>query len=143
MIWSTVRLRFRKSISGHHFQTIRKFANNGFQYQRDVNYNTWQCILTKKCVFPHVRSFTLIYGPYSCLTDVLFGPILIVNFVRFFKCSLNFRAHALQSELSKTSILNFVKFKLQSMSSKIERAFEKTNKISIKIGPKKTSIRQL
>ena len=50
-------------------------------------------------------------------------------FVRFFKCSLNFRAHALQSELSKTSISNFVKFELQSMSSKIERAFEKTNKI--------------
>ena len=48
--------------------------------------------------------------------------------MRFFKCSLNFRAHALQLELSKVSISNFVKFKLQSMSSKIEGAFEKTNK---------------
>ena len=37
---SNVRLRFRKSISGHHYQTIRKFANNGFQYHREVNYNT-------------------------------------------------------------------------------------------------------
>ena len=64
-------------------------------------------------------------------------------FVRFFKCSLNFRAHALQLELSKVSISNFVKFELQSMSSKIERAFEKTNIIFIKIGPKRTSIMQL
>ena len=47
--------------------------------------------------------------------------------VRFFKCSLNFRAHALQSELSKVSISNFSKFQLQSNRSKIERAFEKMN----------------
>ena len=57
-----------------------------------------------------------------------FGKMKIKTlFVRFFKCSLNFRAHALQLELSKVSIFNFVKFELQSMSSKIERAFEKTN----------------
>ena len=46
-----------------------------------------------------------------------------------FKRSLNFRAHALQSKLNKVSIPNFVKFRLQSLSAKIERAFEKTNKI--------------
>ena len=57
--------------------------------------------LQKKCVFPHVRNFTLIYGPYSCLIVVLFGPILMENFVRFFKCSVNFRAHALRFELNK------------------------------------------
>ena len=33
-------LRFRKSISGHHFQTRRKLANNDFQYPREVIYNT-------------------------------------------------------------------------------------------------------
>ena len=75
--------------------------------------------------FPHERSFTLIYGPFSCLKNVLFGPILMENYVRFFKCSLNFRAHALQSELNKVGYTNFAKFRLQSMSSKIERAFEK------------------
>ena len=84
--------------------------------------------LQKKCVFPHVRNFTLIYGPFSCLIDVLFGPILMENYVRFFKCSLNFRAHALQFELNKVEYTNFAKFQLQSMSSKIEGAFEKTNK---------------
>ena len=47
-------------------------------------------------------------------------------FVCFFKCTLNFRANALQSEVS---ISYFVKFRLQSMSFKIERAFEKTNEI--------------
>ena len=84
--------------------------------------------LQKICVFPHVRNFTLIYGPFSCLIDVLFGPILMENNVRFFKCSLNFRAHALQFKLNKVEYTNFAKFQLQSMSSKIEGAFEKTNK---------------
>ena len=32
------------------------------------------------------------------------------NICYFFKCSLNFRAHALQSELHNVSILNFAKF---------------------------------
>jgi len=82
----------------------------------------------KKCVFPHMRNFTLIYGPFSCLIDVLFGPILMENYVRFFKCSLNFKAHALQFEPNKVEYTNFAKFQLQSMSSKIEGAFEKTNK---------------
>ena len=45
----------------------------------------------------------------------------------FFKYSLNFRAHALQWEFSKVSISNFVTFQLQSISSRIERAFEITN----------------
>ena len=61
----------------------------------------------------------------------------------FFQCSLNFWAHALQSEFNKVSISNFVKFRLQSMSSKIERAFEKTTKLSIKIMLKRALIRQL
>ena len=74
----------------------------------------------KKCVFPHVMNFTLIYGPFSCLIDVLFGPILMEKYVRFFKYSLNFRAHALQFELNKVAYTNFAKFRLQSMSSKIE-----------------------
>ena len=30
-LWSTVRLRFRKSISGHNFQTIGKLAKTDFQ----------------------------------------------------------------------------------------------------------------
>ena len=35
---STVRLRFRKSILGHNFQTIRKLVINYFQYHREVIY---------------------------------------------------------------------------------------------------------
>jgi len=66
--------------------------------------------LPKKWFFPHVRNFTLIHGPFSCLIYVLFGPILMENYVRFFKCLLNFRAHALQFELNKVEITNFAKF---------------------------------
>ena len=52
-----------------------------------------------------------------------FGNMKIKTwFVCFFKFSLNLRAHALQLELSKVSISNLVKFPLQSISSKIERA---------------------
>ena len=45
---------------------------------------------------------------------------LFINF--FFKCSLNFRAHALQLEFNKVGYTDFVKFRLQSMSSKIVQA---------------------
>ena len=38
-IGSTARLRFRKSIYGHQFQTIRKLANIYFQYHRGVIYS--------------------------------------------------------------------------------------------------------
>ena len=38
-IRSTVMLRFRKSISGHNFQTIRKLGNTDFQYHRVVIYS--------------------------------------------------------------------------------------------------------
>ena len=51
-------------------------------------------------------------------------------------------AHTLQSEVYKVCLSNFVKFLLQSMSSKIKRAFEKTQKNSIKIRLKRTLIRQ-
>ena len=64
-------------------------------------------------------------------------------FCRSFKCLLNIRVHALQSELEKLSISNLVKFLLRSMSSKIERACEEMTKCSIKIGPKKTLFGQL
>ena len=78
--------------------------------------------------FPHVRNFTLMYGPHRYLIDILFGPILMENFVCFFKCLLNFRAHAMQSELNKVGYTKFLKFRFQNMSSKIEQAFEKMNK---------------
>ena len=75
----------------------------------------------KKCVFPHVRNFTLIDGPYSCLIASRLPPYLF----SFFKCLLNFQAHALQFQLNKVWYTNFAKFWLQSMSSKIEQELEK------------------
>ena len=84
--------------------------------------------LQKKYVFPCVGDFTLIYGPYRCLEDGLFWPYFDEQFCLFFKCSLNFQAHALQFKLNKVGYTDFAEFQLQSMCSKIERAFEKTNK---------------
>ena len=79
--------------------------------------------------FPHLRNFTLIYGPFICLIDILFGPYFDGKlYLLFFKCLLNFRANALQLEINKDGYTNFAKFRLQSMSSKIERALKKTNK---------------
>ena len=50
-------------------------------------------------------------------------------FVRFFKCSYVFRVGAVIFELDKVSMSNFVKFEFLKMTLKIERVFEKTNKI--------------
>ena len=77
----------------------------------------------KKCVFPHVRNFTLTYGLYSCLIDVIFGPILMENCVFFLSNS----SSILKLMLCNTNItkLDILTFRLQKMSSKIEQAFEK------------------
>ena len=40
-------------------------------------------------------------------------------------CLLNFKAHALQSELNQVSISHFLKFGLQRMCSKIEQELKK------------------
>ena len=81
------------------FQTIRKLANTGFQYYRGVIYSIYQIHSYKKHVFfPHERNFTLIYGSFSCLIIVLFGPIFMEYFVLFsnalsilkpMRCNLN------------------------------------------------------
>ena len=61
--------------------------------------------------------------------NIRFGKMKIKTwFVCFFKCSLNFRAHALQFELNNVGYTNFAKFQLQIISFKIGQAFEKTNK---------------
>ena len=60
-----------------------------------------------------------------------------------FQILTQFKALALQSELNKVRISNFVKFQLQSLGSKIEQAFDKMTKFSIKRGPKMTLIWQL
>ena len=49
--------------------------------------------------------------------------------VRFFKCSFVLRVGAVIFELDKVSMSNLVKFEFRSMTLKIERVFEKTNKM--------------
>ena len=50
-------------------------------------------------------------------------------FVCFFKCSFLKRVCVVIFDLDKVSTSNFDKFQFQPMTLKIERAFEKTNKI--------------
>ena len=64
-------------------------------------------------------------------------------FSSFFKYSLNKRDGADIFEIDEVRISNFVKFRLESMSSKIKRAFKKRTTFSIKIWPKRTLIRHL
>ena len=42
LLQRTVSLRFKKSISGHHFKDTRKLANNDFQHNRGVIYSGYQ-----------------------------------------------------------------------------------------------------
>ena len=66
------------------------------------------------------------------------GKIKTKNiFCHFLKCLLNFRGYALQSELNKVSISNFVQFQLQRLGSKNAQAFEIMTKCSIKNKAKK------
>ena len=88
-VWSTVRLKFSKSISGHHFQKIRSLAKNDFRYHREVINNIYQLILTKNVFCPHVRNFPLMYGPYRYQIDVYFGPVLM-DFFLFFQMLTQF-----------------------------------------------------
>ena len=72
----------------------------------------------------------------KCKNDVKVGVGKMKKkniFCHFFKLSLNFKAHALKSEINKIIISHFVKFKLQIMSYKIEGTFEKITKFSIPI----------
>ena len=85
----------QENYSGHHFQTIRKLAKNVFYTTERLLIIYSNLFLQKNVSLPHVRIFTLIYGPYIYLIDDFFGPILMENFVCFFKCLLNVKAHAL------------------------------------------------
>ena len=125
-VWSNVRLRFRKSMSGHHFQTIRKLANP--DYHRGVIYTIYQYILTTKCVFSSWKEFYIDLWSFWLPNYCPFWPYLYTRFCPFFKCLINFRAYALQCKHNKVGYTNFVKFRLQSIRSKIERAFEKRKK---------------
>ena len=81
------------------------------------------------CFCSHVRNFTLICGPFNCIIFIFFLPNFYEKKCNCLNCSLNFIAHALQLELNKIGYTNFVKFRLQSISSKIERAFKKMTKL--------------
>ena len=65
--------------------------------------------LQKKCVFPHVRNFTLIYGPFSCQINVLFGKKKIMeNFVTFLKARSILELKLCNRNITKLDILTLL-----------------------------------
>ena len=57
-------------------------------------------LLQKLCFFPHVRNFTLINGLFSCLMDVLFGPIFMELSKHLKKLQNTFCLHFTNSNLN-------------------------------------------
>ena len=116
LLRSTVRLRFRKSISEHHFQTMRKYLimiSNTIEGLFIEYSNTF---LQKMCFFScHVKNYTLIYGPFSCLIIVHFGPIIMENFVFFSNARSILELMRCNWNLTKLDVLTL--FRLQNMSS--------------------------
>ena len=124
-IWSTVRLRFRKSISGHHFQTIRKLANTDFQYRRGIIYSIYQYILTKNVFFARERNCTFIYGPFSCLIIVLFGSIFMEELVFFSYARSILELMCCSLNLTKLDILNLVSSDCRAWDLKLSEYLKK------------------
>ena len=90
---STVRLRFRKSIS----------TTEGL-------FIVYISIHSLKNMFflPHERNFILIYGPFSCLIILLFGPIFIQDFVLFSNAHSILKLMRCNSNLPKLDILTLI-----------------------------------
>ena len=84
-------------------------------------------ILTKN-VFSPCKEFYIDLWSFQLPNDCPLWPYFYGKFCIFFKCSLNLRVHALQSELNKVKYTNFGKFQLQRMTLKIEQAFVKMTK---------------
>ena len=124
-VGNTVRLRFSKSISGHHFQTIGQLANNDFQYHREGFYDIQQYILTKKSIFLHVRNFTMIYGPFTCVTNVHFNPIFRGNLSFFSNARLIFELMLCNRNLTKLDILTLFSSDCSACAQKIREHLKK------------------
>ena len=78
--------------------------------------------LQKKVFFPHVRNFTLIYGPFNCLINVFFGPILLEKIVIFLKARSILELMLCNQNLD---ILTLLGSDCMSMSCRIDQVFEK------------------
>ena len=85
-------------------------------------------IILQKMCFPSFKEFYIDLWSFQLPNYCSFRPNFYGKCSHFFKCSLNFKAYALQLELNKVGYTNFVKLRLQNMSSKIERTFEKITK---------------
>ena len=100
------------------FKTPHKYIHIFFKFH----------ILQKNVFFPHVRNFTLIYGPFNCLILVLFGPIFMENCVLFSNARSILELMCCNWNLTKLDILTLLSSDCRARALKIGRAFEKKTK---------------
>ena len=85
-IGSTVRLRFIKSTSGYHFQTIGKLDSNDFNYHTTEVFNSiYWYNHTKKCIFSSYKKFSIGCGSFWLLSSWPFWPVFDSIFCLFFQ----------------------------------------------------------
>ena len=127
MLWSTVRLRLKKSISGHHFQIIRKLANNDFQYQREGFYSIQQYILTTKKKSSFKEFYIDLWS--FLLPHVLFSPIVMNFFVIFSNACLTFEYLHCNWNLTKLDIQTLISSDCSATAQKLSKHLKKLQNI--------------
>ena len=84
--------------------------------------------LHKNVFIPPLGNFTLIYGPFSCLNNVLFGPIFMGNVVLFSNAHSILELMLCNRNLPKLDILTLLSSNCRAWAFKIEQEFEKWTK---------------
>ena len=137
---SNVRLRFRKSISGHHFQTIGKLASNDFDYHTQAVNSTRRygplCGPTSSScggLRPSAEAFFALWAKKELI--ILFWPIFGI-----FWCPVvtlvTFSSNISNNNQKKKKIQKFQKIQKFKKVKKIQKIQKKSKNSKIK--PKKS-----
>ena len=79
----------------------------------------------QRMFFSHVWNFTLIYGPNSCLIDVLFDPILMETLVFFSNARLILELRLCNWNLTKWDILTLSSSNCRAWALKLRNLWKK------------------
>ena len=77
------------------------------------------------CFFPHKKDFTLIYGHFSCLIIVLFGPIFMEEFVLFSNACQILELMRCNLNLPKLDILTWLSSDYRARALKLSEHLKK------------------
>ena len=99
-------------------------------YMYNIKKNLYHILMhsyKKKCIFPHVRNFTLIYGPYSCLIDGLLALYWWTILFFFSNAPSIFKLLLCNLKLTKLDILTLLGSDCRAWALKLSEDL-KTNK---------------